>query len=113
MLPDVLNTVIAAGLVCCAVLDLDLVQAHGFWLALAGGAMAALGIWANRVDYLKWAGATAALAGIAVVATVVTGFDVSSADVAFWVALWSGTAAGIVSLWSALYRGPSLSAAAD
>lgn len=111
MLPDVLNTVIAIGLVCCAVLDLDFVQAHGLWLALVGGAMTALGFLAYRADYLKWAGATSALAGIAVVAIVVTGFDSSSPNVVFWVALWAGTAAGIVSLWSALYRGPSLSTA--
>ncbi len=112
MLPDVLNTVIAIGLVCCAVLDLDAIRAHGLLLALAGGAMAALGVWATRSDYLKWPGATSALAGFALLAMVVAGFA-SSAEVSFWVALWSGTAAGIVSLWSALYRGPSLAGAPD
>ncbi len=63
MLPDLLSTLLALALVCSAVLDQAMLETHGAILAVCGIAMAALGIWANRVDYLKLAGMTVIVAG--------------------------------------------------
>lgn len=106
MLPDLLSTLIGVCLVCFAVLDLGALEAHGGILALSGAMLAALGFWANRIDYLKWPGATIIVAGVALLLLVVSGLATASSETAFWVVLWSGNAAGVVALWSALYRGP-------
>jgi len=106
MVPNLLSALIAICLVCSAVLDGGILQTHS-WVPLSAGALLAiLGFWANRVDCLKWAGATVILAGAAIVVLFVTGIAAKSGDTAFWVTFWSGNAVGVVSLWSALYRGP-------
>jgi amino acid permease len=106
MLPDLLSTIIALALVCSAVLDASILETHGAILAVCGIAMAALGFWANRVDYLKWAGLTVIGAGAAILILFVSGLSAASPESAFWVVFWAGNIAGLVSLWSALYRGP-------
>jgi hypothetical protein len=80
--------------------------AHGGVLALAGVAMAALGAGAIRTDYLKWPGGVTIVAGIAILVLVVSGLASASSEASFWVVFWSANAAGVTSLWSALYRGP-------
>ena len=106
MLPDLLSTFVALVLVCTAVLDAPMLESHGWVLALSGVALAALGIWAYRVDYLKWPGATVIVAGGAIVILVLSRLSANSSETAFWVVFWSANAAGLVSLWSALYRAP-------
>jgi len=107
MVPDLLNTLVALCLVCSAVLDAGTIEAHLWIPALGGAAFVVLGFWANRVDYLKWAGVTAILAGAAILLLIVSGLAATSSETAFWIIFWSANAAGVVSLWSALYRGPS------
>jgi len=68
--------------------------------------LAALGIWAYRVDYLKWPGVTTIVAGGAIVILMLSRLSANSSETAFWVVFWSANAAGLVSLWSALYRAP-------
>ncbi|HUO06483.1 MAG TPA: hypothetical protein VMU16_14890 [Candidatus Binataceae bacterium] len=75
-------------------------------LTASGAVLAALGFWACRADYLKWPGATVVSAGIAIVLLVLSGLAARSSEWLFWVVFWSGNAAGVTSLWSALYRGP-------
>jgi hypothetical protein len=106
MLPDLLSTLIALVLVCTTVLDAQLLESHGWVLVLSGAVLAALGIWAYFVDYLKWPGATTIVAGGAIVILVLSRLSASSSETAFWVVFWSANAAGLVSLWSALYRAP-------
>jgi hypothetical protein len=106
MLPDLLSTLIALALVCTAVLDGQMLESHGLILALSGVVLAALGIWAWRVDYLKWPGFTVIVAGSAIVILVLSQLSANSSETAFWVVFWSANAAGLVSLWSALYRAP-------
>lgn len=106
MIPDLLSTLIGLCLVCIAVLDPGLLDGHGALLGVAGAVLVALGVWANRVDYLKWPGATVVVAGVALLVAVISGLASQSPETTFWVAFWSGNAAGVVSLWSALYRGP-------
>jgi len=106
MLPDLLSTLIALVLVCTAVLDGGALESHGLILALSGAALAALGIGAYRVDYLKWPGVTVVAAGGAIVILVLSRLSTNSPETAFWVVFWSANAAGLVSLWSALYRAP-------
>jgi len=89
------------------VLDAGVLQAHAWIPALGGGALVMLGFWANRIDYLKWAGVTTILAGAAILLLIVSGLAAESSETAFWTIFWSANAAGVVSLWSALYRGPS------
>ncbi len=110
MLPDLLSTLIGLCLVCIAVLDPDLLYAHSAALGVAGAVLIALGVWARRVDYLKWPAVTVIVAGIVLLAVVISGAAAQSQPVTFWLAFWSGNAAGVVSLWSALYRGPRESA---
>ena len=105
MTPDLLSALIGLTLVCLAVLEAPLLQTHAPILALAGLILAALGAWANQVDYLKWPGVTIIVAGVALVIASVSGFAVTSSETNFWVVFWSGNAAGVVALWSALYRG--------
>ncbi len=106
MLPDLLSTLLALALVCSAVLDQAMLETHGAILAVCGIAMAALGIWANRVDYLKLAGMTVIVAGAAILLLFVSRLSAVSPETFFWVVFWSGNLAGLVLLWSALYRGP-------
>jgi hypothetical protein len=106
MLPDLLSTLIGLCLVCIAVLDADLLYAHGTALGVAGAVLIALGIWAKRADYLKWPGVTVIVAGVVLLAAAASGLAAQSHPVTFWLAFWSGNAAGVVSLWSTLYRGP-------
>jgi hypothetical protein len=106
MVPNLLSTLVAICLVCSAVLDGGTLETHSWVPLVAGTSLVILGFWANRVDYLKWAGATVILAGAATLVLFVTGIAAKSGETAFWVTFWSGNAAGVVSLWSALYRGP-------
>ena len=106
MVQDLLGTLIAICLVCLAVLDPGFLEAHGAILAASGVALAALGVWAGRADYLKWPGATVLTAGVAIVLLVLSGLAARSSEWLFWVVFWSGNTAGVTSLWSALYRGP-------
>jgi len=105
MAPNLLSTILALCLVCSAVLDGAILEAHSWLPALGGAALVALGFWANRVDYLKWAGITVILAGTAILLFVLSGVAAKSSEMAFWAIFWSANAAGVVSLWSALYRG--------
>jgi len=88
------------------VLDGQALESHGWLLALSGVALAVLGICAYRVDYLKWPGVTVIVAGGAIVILVLSRLSAHSSETAFWVVFWSANAAGLVSLWSALYRAP-------
>jgi len=106
MIPNVLSTMIALWLVCSVVLGHGMLETHSWITALGGAGFVALGFWANRIDYLKWAGITVILAGAAILLLVLSGLAPRSSETAFWVIFWSANAAGMVSLWSALYRGP-------
>ncbi len=109
MIPDLISTVIAIVLVCVTVLDQPLLDSQHGLLLVAGIALAVLGAIANRVDYLKWPGVTVAAAGVAILILVASGLSSASSETAFWVVFWSGNIAGLMSLWSALYRGPRAS----
>ena len=87
MIPDLISTLIAIVLVCATVLDQPLLDSQHGLLLVAGIALAVMGVIANRVDYLKWPGVTIAATGIAILMLI----------------------AGLISLWSALYRGPRAS----
>jgi hypothetical protein len=106
MVPDLLSTLIAIVLVCVAVLDKPLLDSQHGLLVIAGIALAVLGAVANRVDYLKWPGVTVAAAGVAMVVLIASGLSSASSETAFWVVFWCGNIAGLMSLWSAFYRGP-------
>lgn len=109
MIPAVLSTLIAACLVCIAALDASLLV-HRAMLAGIGAGLVGLGAWAIRINYLKWPGAIVILVGIAIVVLVGSGLAAASSETTFWVVFWGGNAAGVPSLWSALYRGPAVSA---
>ena len=109
MVPDLISTLIAIVLVCVAVLDKPLLDSQRWLLLIAGVALAALGAVANRADYLKWPGIAIAAAGVAIVVLVVSGISSASSETSFWVVFWSGNIAGLMSLWSAFYRGPHAS----
>ncbi|MFZ0888784.1 MAG: hypothetical protein WA005_10055 [Candidatus Binataceae bacterium] len=110
MMPDLASTLIAIVLVCVAVLDKPLLDSQHGLLLVAGIALAVLGAIANRVDYLKWPGVAVAGAGVAIVVLIASGLSSASSETAFWVVFWSGNIAGVVSLWSALYRGTDVRA---
>lgn len=103
MTPDLLSTLIGLTLVCLSVLDATFVQSHAPILALAGLLLGGLGAWAYQADYLKWPAVTIIVTGAVLVIT--SGFAAGSSETAFWVTFWSGNVAGVVALWSALYRG--------
>jgi len=105
MIPDLISTLIAIVLVCVAVLDKPLLDSQPGLLLVAGIALAVLGAVANRVDYLKWPGVAVAGAGVAIAVLIASGLSSASSEAAFWVVFWSGSIAGVLSLWSALYRG--------
>ena len=109
MMPDLISTLIAIMLVCTAVLDKPLLDSQHGLLVIAGIALAVLGAIANRVDYLKWPGITVAAAGVAILVLIASGLSSASSESAFWVVFWSGNIAGLMSLWSAFYRGPKAS----
>ena len=109
MIPDLVSTLIAIVLVCVAVLDQPLLDSQHGLLLVAGIALAVLGAVANRVDYLKWPGVAVAAAGVAILILIASGLSSASSETAFWVVFWSGNIAGLMSLWSALYRGPRAS----
>jgi hypothetical protein len=109
MIPDLVSTLIAIVLVCVAVLDKPLLDSQHGLLLVAGIALAVLGAIANRVDYLKWPGVTVAAAGVAMVVLIASGLSSASSETAFWVVFWCGNIAGLMSLWSAFYRGPQAS----
>lgn len=104
MIPDLIATVIAIALVCTAVVDRPLLDSQHWLLVVAGFVLAALGVIANRSDYLKWPGAATAASGVAIVILIVSGLSSASSETMFWIVFWSGNIAGVVSLWSALYR---------
>ena len=106
MLPDLLSTAIALCLASFAILDLGALTAHAGIVALGAVAFIALGTWAARTDFLRWPGAIVAAAGVVILLLVVSGVARGSSEWAFWVVFWSANAAGVVSLWSAFYRGP-------
>ncbi len=109
MIPDLISTLIAIVLVCVTVLDQPLLDSQRGPLLVAGIALLVLGAIANRVDYLKWPGVTVAAAGVAILVLTASGLSSASSETAFWVVFWSGNIAGLMSLWSALYRGPRAS----
>ncbi len=106
MVPDLISTLIAIVLVCVAVLDKPLLDSQHALLVIAGVALAVLGAIANRVDYLKWPGVAIAAAGVGIVLLIASGLSSASSETAFWVVFWCGNIAGLMSLWSAFYRGP-------
>ncbi len=109
MVPDLISTLIAIVLVCVAVLDKPLLDSQHTLLVIAGVALVVLGAIANRVDYLKWPGVSIAAAGVGIVVLIVSGISSASSETSFWVVFWSGNIAGLMSLWSAFYRGPKAS----
>ncbi len=109
MIPDLISTLIAIVLVCVTVLDPSLVNSQHGLLLVAGIALAVLGAIANRVDYLEWPSVTVAAAGVTILVLTASGLSSASSETAFWVVFWSGNIAGLMSLWSALYRGPRAS----
>lgn len=109
MIPDLVSTLIAIVLVCAIVLDQPMLASQHGLLFVAGIALAVLGFVANRVDYLKWPGVAVAAAGIAILMLSVSGLSSASSQTTFWVVFWSANIAGLMSLWSALYRGPRAS----
>ena len=109
MIPDLISTLIAIVLVCATVLDQPLLDSQHGLLLVAGIALAVLGVLANRADYLKWPGIAIAVAGIAILVLIASGLSSASSETAFWVVFWSANIAGLISLWSALYRGPRAS----
>ena len=106
MLPDLVSSLIGLVLVCVAVLDKPLLDTQHALIALAGIALVVLGAIAKRVDYLKWPGIAVAAAGVAITVLITSGLAVASPETAYWVVFWSGTVAGLTSLWSAFYRRP-------
>jgi hypothetical protein len=106
MVPDLISTLIAIVLVCVAVLDRPALDSQHTLLVIAGIALGVLGTIANRVDYRKWPGLTAAAAGLAMVVLIVSGISSASSEASFWIVFWCGNIAGLMSLWSAFYRGP-------
>ena len=109
MMADLVSALIAIVLVCVTVLDQPLLDARNGFLLVAGIALAVLGVIANRVDYLKWPGVAIAAAGVAILILIASRLSSASSETAFWVVFWSGNIAGLMSLWSALYRGPRAS----
>lgn len=109
MIPDLISTLIAIVLVCTAILDKPLLESQHGLLIIAGIALAVLGAIANRADYLKWPGVTVAASGLAIIMLIASGIASASSETAFWVVFWSGNIAGLMSLWSAFYRGPRAS----
>jgi hypothetical protein len=105
MTPDLLSTAVGLTLVCVSVFDASYLQGHAPILALAGLILGGLGAWAYQADYLKWPGVIIIIAGAALVVVSVFGLAVASSETVFWVVFWSGNSAGVVALWSALYRG--------
>ena len=112
MIPDLIATLIAIALVCTAVLDRPLLDSQHWLLVIAGFALAVLGVIAHRLDYLKWPGVAIAASGMAIVILIVSGLSSASSEMMFWVVFWSGNIVGVMSVWSALYRGPRTSAEA-
>jgi hypothetical protein len=106
MLPDLLSTLIAIVLVCVAVLDRPALDSQHALLVIAGIALAILGALAKRVDYLEWPGITIAAAGLVLVLLIISPLSTASSEASFWVVFWCGNIAGLMSLWSAFYRGP-------
>jgi hypothetical protein len=105
MTPDLLSTAIGLTLVCVSVLDAPYLQGHAPILALAGLILGGLGAWAYQADYLKWPAVIIIIAGATLVVASVFGLAGASSETVFWVVFWSGNSAGVVALWSALYRG--------
>jgi hypothetical protein len=106
MIPDLISTLIAIVLVCATVLDQPLLDSQHGLLLVAGIALAVLGVIANRMDYLKWPGIAIAATRVAILMLIVSGLSSASSETAFWVVFWSANIAGLMALWSALYRGP-------
>ncbi len=106
MMYDLLSVLIAIVLTCSAVLDLGMLEAHRGIVALCGLALVVLGLCAYRSDYLKWPGVTGVIAGIAILLLIVSGLAANSSEWMFWVVFWSANTAGVLLLWSLLYRGP-------
>lgn len=109
MIPDLVSTLVAIVLVCTVVLDQPLLNSQHALLPVAAVALVVLGAIANRVDYLKWPGIAVVCSGFAILLLIVSGLSAASSQTAFWVVFWSGIIAGVMSLWSALYRGPRAS----
>ena len=104
MVASLLNTLLGLWLVYAAVLDLALLEGSAWPLALAALALVALGLWAYSSDYLKWPGITNAVVGVVLLVLLLSGARVLSHALTFWAAFWSGNIAGVLSLWSVLYR---------
>jgi hypothetical protein len=107
MVASLVNTLLGLWLVSGAVLDPSMVQTRTALMAISAAVIAILGVWATLADYLKWPGIIAIVFGIGLFVFFATGSAAASPDITFWIAFWSGNTIGVVSLWSALYRGPS------
>lgn len=104
MIPSLLAGMVGLWLVFLGVLDLALVDSHGWVLALSASALLVLGLLALRADYLKWPGITDSILGIVLLVLVLERGVARSDAATFWALFWCGSIAGIVSLWSTFYR---------
>jgi hypothetical protein len=100
-----------AFVVYAAVLDPALLEGSPWPLVLAALALVALGLWAYSSDYLKWPGITNVVLGVVLLVLLLLGARALSHALTFWAAFWSGNIAGVLSLWSVLYRHAPLDSA--
>jgi len=73
-------------------------------LLVSAVALVVLGLWACSADYLKWPGVTCVVLGAGLIGLLVSGARTFSMTLTFWVTFWTGTIAGVLSLWSVFYR---------
>jgi hypothetical protein len=104
MIPSLLAGVMGLWLVFLGVLDPSLIDAHGWVLAASACALLVLGLLALRADYLKWPGITDVILGVVLIVLLFERGMARSDAVTFWALFWSGSIAGVVSLWSTFYR---------
>jgi hypothetical protein len=104
MIPSLLGGLVGLWLVWLAVLDLALVDSHGWVLALSAIALLALGLIAFRADYLKWPGITDMVVGVLLLVLFFERGVARSDTLTFWALFWSGCISGVVSFWSTFYR---------
>jgi hypothetical protein len=112
MIPNLVNCAIGLWLVSEAVLLPETVSAARWPVLLAGIAVAILGLSARRSDFLKWPGDTNIALGIALILMILLRPWIASEVASFWLVFFAGCVVGIVSLWSALYRGEPAAAGA-
>lgn len=104
MIASVLNTLLGLWLVYAAVLDPGLLETSPWTLLASAVGLVVLGLWACRVDYLKWPGITCVALGVGLLVLLASGARTLSMTLTFWVTFWVGVIAGVLSLWSVFYR---------